>query len=64
MCAGAIMNSRVSRLFYGAKDKRAGSCGSVINLFMEDYGRSPEITGGILEDECAAVLSEFFKGRR
>lgn len=64
MCAGAILNSRISKVFYGAKDKRAGSCGSVINLFMENYGRSPQIVGGILEEECTAVLSEFFKKLR
>ena len=64
MCAGAILNSRVSKLFYGVKDKRAGSCGSVINLFMENYGRSPQITGGIMEEECAVVLTEFFKKLR
>lgn len=61
MCAGAILNSRISRVYYGAKDARAGSCGSVINLFMENYGRSPAVVGGVLADECADVLAEFFK---
>lgn len=61
MCAGAILNSRISRLCYGTKDSRAGSCGSVINLFMEGYGRSPEIYGGILEEKCRELLSGFFK---
>lgn len=61
MCAGAILNSRISRLVYGAKEPRFGSCGSVINLFMENYGFSPEIYGGILEKECAGILNEFFK---
>lgn len=64
MCAGAIMNSRISRLFYGAKDKNMGACGSVINLFMENFGSSAQITGGILERECAAVLTEFFRRLR
>jgi len=64
MCAGAVLNSRVSKIFYGVKDKRAGSCGSVINLFMENYGRSPQIVGGIMEKECTAVLTEFFKKLR
>lgn len=64
MCAGAILNSRISKIFYGAKDDRAGSCGSVINLFMENYGRSPQIVGGILKDECAEVLKDFFKKLR
>ena len=61
MCAGAILNSRISKLVYGAKEPRFGSCGSVINLFMENYGFSPEIYGGILEEECAEILNNFFK---
>ena len=64
MCAGAIMVSRIARLYYGAKDKNLGSCGSVINLFMEDYGRRVEIYGGILEDRCARILGDFFRGLR
>ena len=64
MCAGAILNSRISRLYYGARDARLGSCGSVINLFMENYGRSPEIYGGILEAACADLLREFFNQLR
>ena len=64
MCAGAIIMSRIRRVFYGARDKLTGSCGSVINLFMEPYGHTTQITGGVLEDECAAVLSGFFKGLR
>ena len=60
MCAGAIIMSRISKLFYGTRDELTGSCGSIINLFMEPYGHSPQITGGILADECAALLSEFF----
>ncbi len=61
MCAGAILNSRISRLVYGAKEPRFGSCGSIINLFMENYGFSPEIYSGILEDKCAEILNVFFK---
>lgn len=64
MCAGGILNSRISRVYYGAKDARLGSCGSVINLFMEDYGYSPQIVGGILEEECAHVLTDFFRKLR
>lgn len=64
MCAGAIINSRIRRVFYGARDSVLGSCGSVINLFMENYGHSPQITGGILEDECAQVLKDFFRNLR
>jgi tRNA(adenine34) deaminase len=64
MCAGAILNSRISRIYYGVKDPRAGSCGSVINLFMENYGHSPQIYGGILETQCKDILSRFFKAVR
>jgi len=60
MCAGAIIMSRISRLFYGTRDEQTGSCGSVINLFMEPYGHTPQVTGGILADKCGALLSEFF----
>ncbi len=64
MCAGAILGARVGKLFYGAKEPISGSCGSVINLFMEPYGYSPAIVGGILEDECAGIMREFFRKRR
>ena len=60
MCAGAIINARVGSLYYGAKEENSGSCGSVINLFMERYGYSPRVFGGVSEDECAGLLKEFF----
>jgi len=64
MCAGAIIMSRIDKLFYGARDELTGSCGSVINLFMEPYGRLVQIRGGILADECSALLTGFFRGLR
>jgi len=64
MCAGAVIMSRLDKLFYGTRDEVTGSCGSVINLFMENYGQSAGVTGGILEDECAALLTAFFKTLR
>jgi len=64
MCAGAIIMSRIDRVYYGARDELTGSCGSVINLFMEPYGHSTQITGGILADECSALLTGFFKKLR
>jgi len=64
MCAGAIIMSRIDKVFYGARDELTGSCGSVINLFMEPYGHSTQITGGILADECAELLTGFFKKLR
>ncbi|MCL2125865.1 MAG: nucleoside deaminase [Oscillospiraceae bacterium] len=60
MCAGAIIMSRISRVYYGARDELTGSCGSIINLFMEPYGHSVQIIGNILADECSALLTDFF----
>lgn len=64
MCAGAIINSRIAKLFYGSREENSGSCGSVINIFMERYGHSPQIVGGIMDNECKAVLKEFFEKLR
>ena len=64
MCAGAIINARIGRVFYGQKDPRTGSCGSVINLFMENYGHEPKIVGGILEERCAGLMNSFFRALR
>jgi len=64
MCAGAIIMSRVDNVFFGARDELTGSCGSIINLFMEPYGCSAKITGGILAQECSALLSGFFSNLR
>ncbi|MBE6765478.1 MAG: nucleoside deaminase [Ruminococcaceae bacterium] len=64
MCAGAIINSRLKRVVFGAYDKKAGSCGSVIDLFELPYNHKPEVVGGFMEEECAAVLREFFKKLR
>lgn len=64
MCAGAVINSRVERVIYGASDPKAGSCGSVIDLFIYPYNHIPEFTRGVLAEECSAVLTEFFRGLR
>lgn len=64
MCAGAIINARIPRVVFGAYDKKNGSCGSVINLFELSYNHKPEVTGGVLQEECSAVLKEFFKKLR
>ena len=64
MCAGGILNARISRLYFGAREPESGSCGSIINLFMEPYGFSPAIQGGILEKECAFLMRDFFARRR
>ena len=64
MCAGAIINSRIEKVYFGAYDKKAGSVRSLVNLFDLPYNHRPEVYGGILEEECAAVLSDFFKELR
>lgn len=61
MCSGAIINSRLDRVVYGAKDDKAGCAGSVADLFVMPFNHTPVIRSGILEEECAAVLSEFFE---
>ena len=64
MCAGALINARVDRVVYGAPDPKAGSCGSLVNLFELPYNHQPELTGGVMEHECAALLQEFFRALR
>lgn len=64
MCAGACINSRVERVIFGAYDPKAGSCGSVVNLFDLPYNHKPELCGGVLESECASLLSRFFLSLR
>ena len=64
MCTGAIINSRISTLVFGAYDHRAGSVDSVINLCDYPYNHKPEIYGGICEDECLEILQNFFKNLR
>lgn len=61
MCAGAVLNARIPTLVYGAKEPLTGSCGSVINLFEEPYGFRPAVYGGVLAEECAALLKDFFE---
>lgn len=61
MCSGAIINSRIERVIYGAKDTKAGCCGTVINMFEMPFNHKPQIVSGVLESECADILSRFFK---
>ena len=60
MCAGAILNARIPKVFYGARDSAFGACGGVTNLFMEEFPNRPALVGGILAADCQAVLTEFF----
>ena len=64
MCAGAILNARIARVYYGARDSAFGACGGVTNLFMEQFPKRPALVGGILAEECQAVLADFFNGLR
>ena len=65
MCSGAMQHARIKKLVYGASDPKTGACGSVINLMAEPkLNHHCEVVGGILAEECGAVLSEFFKQRR
>ena len=64
MCAGAIINARIPRVVYGAADAKAGSCGSVCDMFSMAYNHHPEVTKGILEEASAALLSDFFQELR
>ena len=64
MCTGAIINARIPVVVFGAREALSGSCGSVIDLFSEAYGHRPAVYGGILREECAALLRSFFRDRR
>ena len=64
MCAGAILNARIRRVWFGARDRAFGACGGVTNLFMEGFPHSPALVGGVLGEECQEVLSSFFRHLR
>ena len=65
MCAGACINSRLKRVVFGAYDKKAGCCGTLYNLVQDKrFNHRLEVLGGVLEKDCANVLSEYFKTKR
>ena len=64
MCAGAILNARIPRVVYGAADPKAGSCGSVTDLFAMSFNHHPQKTQGVMEEECAEALKTFFRTLR
>ena len=65
MCAGAIMHARIGRVVYGARDPKTGAHGSVVDLFAEErLNHHATVEGGVLADECGALLSAFFAARR
>ena len=64
MCAGAIVNSRIRKVYFGARDDKNGAVVSVMQMFDYPFTHKPEFEGGVMENECAAILSEFFKKLR
>ena len=64
MCMGAIINSRIKRVVYGAKDAKAGACGSLVNLTSYPFNHKPLIDHEVMADECAAIISDFFYKKR
>ena len=64
MCMGAIINSRLGRVIFGAKDAKAGACGSVIDLRSYPFNHKPQVKSGFMSEESLALLSDFFKKKR
>lgn len=65
MCIGAIIQSRIKHIYYGANDYKGGALGSSINaLEAKNINHHPEVTGGILKEECSKILSDYFKNKR
>ena len=64
MCAGAILNAHIPKVYFGAYDFKNGSCGTITNLFEMPYNFKPQCEGGIMAEECAALLRDFFKKLR
>lgn len=64
MCAGAIVNARIPRVVFGAKDSKCGACGSVCDIFQMDFNHHPQVESGILQEQCSEILKDFFKKLR
>ena len=64
MCAGAILQSRIPQVFFGARDPKGGAMGGVLDLFWEDFNHRPQVVAGVLEAECSCLLEEFFRTLR
>ena len=64
MCAGAIVNARLKRVVFGASDKKCGACGSVCDIFSMDFNHRPQVETGLLAEESAALLGQFFQNLR
>lgn len=64
MCAGAIINARIPKVYIGTDDPKGGACGSVVNVFEEPFNHTPQVTRGLMRDECAQILRDFFRKLR
>jgi tRNA(adenine34) deaminase len=64
MCAGAIINSRIATVIFGASDPKAGACGSILDIFGFPFNHKPVVVKGVLEDDCARLLKDFFASLR
>ncbi len=64
MCAGAIINARINKVIYGAKDNKQGAVSSVVSMFDLDFNHRPKVVTSVLEEECSKLLSDFFKSLR
>ena len=64
MCSGAIIQSRIRNLYFGAFDPKTGACGSVLNLFEHNFNHKVNVVGGIMENKCSTIIKEFFKELR
>ena len=64
LASSAILNARVKRVWYGARDEAMGACGGVVNLYMENFTNRPALVGGILAEPCRKILARFFAGLR
>lgn len=64
MCTGAIINSRIPTVVFGAREPVSGSCGSIIDLFSENYGHKPAVYAGVCAEDCSDILRSYFKDIR
>ena len=64
MCSGAIIQSRIKNLYFGAYDQKGGAAGSVLNLYDYKFNHKVNVVGGIMEEECSSIIKEFFKELR
>ena len=64
MCSGAIIQSRIKNLYFGAYDLKTGACGSVLNLFDYTFNHKVNVNGGIMDEECSRIIKDFFKELR